>query len=125
MQYQKVLYIYAIKQNYKGNMKLICINDKGKPTEIPANKWLKKEKEYTPTWVFIHLNQNSVQGVQLAEIDLDESCTPYVSFKLSRFAIRAKDLEEFIALMRDCGQFTTKDSEKLKELIKQSELELV
>ena len=60
--------------------RLLCINDLNKPDEIPSKKWITKGHEYTCIWITIHPNQGNIQGVQLAEITLDEtcaSCTPF------------------------------------------------
>ncbi len=106
-------------------MKLLCIDDKNKPDEIPQEKWIKKDEEYTPTWVFMHRLQGNIQGIQVAEIDLDDSCKPYISFKLARFAVKESDLEELLALMRDCGQFSLADNDLLKDMLKEADLEVV
>jgi|LakMenEpi03Aug12_release.lakeMendotaPanAssembly.Ray.scaffolds.fasta_scaffold651533_2 hypothetical protein len=101
--------------------RLLCIDASNRPKEIPKNKWLTKDHEYTAVWVTIHVNQNSIQGVQLAEINLDETCHPYESFRLSRFAINIEDLEEFIKLAQECSDI---DVANLKELI-ESEIEIL
>jgi Fe-S-cluster containining protein len=94
--------------------RLLCIDDKEKPIEIPKDKWIVKDEEYTAIWITIHPNQGNIQGVQLAELTLDESCLPYETFKLNRFAIHMDDLEEFIKLTQDCSGF---DKETIENIL--------
>jgi hypothetical protein len=61
--------------------------------------------------------QIGVQGVDLAEITLDETNHPYLHFNLNRFAIQ--DVEAFKQLAADCSGF---DIEKIEELIKDGAL---
>src|SRR5688500_18975717 len=98
----------------------ICIDDTKRPKEIPADKWIKKEEEYKITHVYIHVNQGGIQGVTLYEKPLDESCKPYESFRLSRFAININDLPAFIELCKDCSEL---DEVDIKKLIEESELQ--
>ena len=100
----------------------ICIDDSNRPKEIPADKWVKEEEEYTITHVYIHPNQGGIQGVTLYEKPLDESCKPYETFKLSRFAIHAKDLEAFIELCKSCSEL---DEVDVLKLVEESELQTV
>ena len=96
--------------------RLFCIDSANRPKEIPKNKWITKDMEYTAIWITIHPEQNNIQGVQLAEISLDETCFPYETFKLSRFAINAEDFEEFLQLAKDCSEVNI---ENLEELLKE------
>ena len=84
----------------RNTMHLICINDKGRPAEIPAEKWPKEGENYTPIYYSVHQAQDGILGVQLLEIDLDESNEPYSAFRLSRFALPKKFEEEFLELGR-------------------------
>ena len=104
------------------SIKAVCIDDKNKPSEIPENKWIKKNEEYTIIHVTVHTNQNSIQGVTLAEITLDGSCAPYEAYKLKRFAIRLTDLQELIDLMLNCTELNEVD---IRELIEEEVGELV
>ncbi len=99
----------------------ICIDDKNRPKEIPEEKWVKEEEGYKITHVYIHPNQGGIQGVTLYEKPLDESCPPYETFKLSRFAIRASDLEAFIELCKSCSDLNDVD---VMKLVEESELQL-
>jgi hypothetical protein len=94
--------------------KVICIDDKNKPHEIKQHLWIKKDNEYTITHIYYH-PQQQIQGVELAEVELDDSCFPYVSFSLARFAIPQDQLELFIALLKDCTDLNDIDIKKLIE----------
>jgi hypothetical protein len=65
-------------------MKIMCINDKNRPQEIPANKWLVNGEVYTLIGVQPLLSSNSM-GFELAEIQLGEECFPYHYFNPDRF----------------------------------------
>jgi hypothetical protein len=76
-------------------MKVICINDQGRPNEVPASKWIKKNEEYTIIeWIKCN-PQGGLLGVKIAEIDLT-GCEPYLYFAANRFAPLVPDemLEE-------------------------------
>src|SRR6478672_5968841 len=94
----------------------ICIDDTKRPIEIAPDKWIKQDDEYKITHVYFHPNQG-IQGVTLYEKPLDESCKPYETFKLSRFAIHAEDLEAFIELCKACTEL---DEVDIKHLIEES-----
>lgn len=98
-------------------VKTICINDENRPKEIPQNKWLKKDSQYHIIKITIHPNQKNIQGCELAEISLDESCLPFEYFKLDRFAISKDDLESLIELMKLSSELNDVDINNLiKEL---------
>lgn len=84
-------------------VKSICINDSNKPKEIPEQKWIKKDNEYTITHIFIHPNQGGIQGVHLKELTLKD-CGLYETYKLSRFAFKKDDLQELIQLAKLCSE---------------------
>jgi len=65
-------------------MKIMCVNDKNRPQEIPANKWLQAGVTYTLIGVQPLLSSNSM-GFELAEITLGEDCFPYHYFNPDRF----------------------------------------
>jgi hypothetical protein len=67
-------------------------------------------------------SNQGIQGCSLYEKPLDESCAPYESFRLSRFAINAENLERLIELIKDCTELNDVD---VKKLIEESQLELV
>ena len=80
----------------------ICINDKNKPDEIPINKWVKKGDAYTVIYTVVVLPQKQL-AFHLAEIELDESCSPYEYFLASRFAFRIEHLDKLMQLIKDCS----------------------
>lgn len=65
-------------------MKIICINDKNRPAEIPANKWIEAGTVYTLIAVQ-HLLSSNELGFELDEVKLDETCFPYHYFSPKRF----------------------------------------
>ena len=66
-------------------MKIMCINDKNKPKEIPQEKWVQSGEIYTLIEAQPLLSSNSL-GFVLAEITLGEDCFPYHYFNPDRFA---------------------------------------
>ena len=66
--------------------KLICINDKDFPSEIPTSKRLKLGEEYTITKVMKCNVQGGLLGFAVAEIDLT-GCAPYEYFAANRFGV--------------------------------------
>ena len=74
--------------------KVLCINDQGRPNEIPVNKWIKKDVEYTVTRAVKIKMMGGVLVFELEEIDL-RSCEPYRFFLATRFAA-ILDLDKLI-----------------------------
>jgi len=72
-------------------MKVICINDQGKPNEIPSGKWLEKGSAYTVKNIIKCNTQGGALGFELEEIDLT-GCEPYLYFMATRFAIPKEDI---------------------------------
>jgi hypothetical protein len=100
----------------------ICIDDSNKPREIPKNKWCEIRKVYHITHIYIHPNQGNIQGCDIYELPLDESCAPYETFKLSRFAIDIKDLEKLKELVRLCSEL---DNIDFDEIVRESDLQFL
>lgn len=98
----------------------ICINDKNRPKEIPANKWVKEGEPYTVIFTVTVLPQKQL-AFHLAEIDLDESCAPYTYFLANRFAFTQENLLALIELIKNCNDTDF----SMDELLKQTELEEV
>ena len=96
-------------------VKCICINDKNRPSKVPANKWVKEGNEYTIIFTIVVLPQKTL-AVQLEEIDLDESCMPYEFFLANRFAFTKDELEKLIALIEECNDISL----SIKDLLKQT-----
>ena len=98
-------------------IKCICINDSNRPTTIPEGKWLKKDQEYHIIFAQFLLPQKQL-GVQLQEIDLDETCAPFEYFLANRFGINKSDIEKLIELVYE----TTQIKISLKELMEQTQV---
>ena len=67
------------------SVECVCINDAGRPKEIPINKWVKKGNIYNVIFTVTVLPQKEL-GVHLAEIELTDSELPYEYFLSNRFA---------------------------------------
>ena len=76
-------------------MKVICINDTGKPECIPSSHWVKKGEKYTVLRASRSLMTSEII-IELEEIDLS-SFAPYKGFKPDRFGldIPSKESNEF------------------------------
>ena len=96
-------------------IKCICIDDKNRPSKIPSHKWVKEGQEYTVIFTLVVLPQKTL-AVQLNEIDLDESCSPYSFFLANRFSFTQEDLEKLIAFIEEC----THVNMSIKDLLKQT-----
>ena len=99
-------------------VKVECIDDKNRPPEIPKEKWPVEKKHYHITQVYLHKNQNNIQGVLLKEIALDGSNWPYVSYKMSRFALL--DPEDILALAElivECDELSDIDIEEAEKIL--------
>lgn len=97
-------------------IKCICINDKNRPSKVPANKWIKEGEEYSIIFATVVLPQKTL-ALQIDEVDLDESCRPYSFFLANRFAFRKEDLERLIEFIKECTQVNM----SIKELMNQTE----
>lgn len=75
-------------------MKVICINNNARPNEIPLNRWLEKDKEYTINKVCF-MKQQNLYGVKLEEINNDD-LFPYTYFALNRFGLIVEDIKELL-----------------------------
>lgn len=71
-------------------MKVVCINDRNRPKQIPPEKWIVKGETYTVVSTSMMNLQRSKIGLKLAEIELGQSCFPYEYFDADRFAMAAK-----------------------------------
>ena len=96
-------------------IKCVCINDKNRPSRVPANKWVKEGQEYTVIFTLVVLPQKTL-AVQIDEVDLDESCRPYSFFLANRFAFRTEDLERLIEFIKECTQVNM----SIKDLLNQT-----
>jgi len=64
--------------------RVVCVNDRFKPSEIPGNLWIKKNEVYTVVDSKMLAKQHMSIGYKLAEIVLPEDC-PYQFFIANRF----------------------------------------
>ena len=95
-------------------IKCICINDKNRPSKVPPHKWVKEGEEYTVIFTLVVLPQKTL-AIQIDEIDLDESCSPYSFFLANRFGFRKEDLEKLIEFIKECTQVNMSIKELLRE----------
>jgi len=85
----------AVTPNKNGQhvrIRVICINDSGRPSDIPISKWPVKGKHYTVTSHVVMHSMGGRIGATLEEISLD-GCFPYKYYLADRFAIPADDME--------------------------------
>lgn len=74
-------------------MRVLCIDDKKKPEQIPQDQWIKEGVIYTVTKA-IHLPlQPGIAGFLLKEVSLSPDCFPYEYYSSHRFAVILDDLE--------------------------------
>lgn len=70
--------------------KVVCIDDKGRPNEIPLNQWIKLNKVYTVIQISKCLMQDGILGFKLEEVNLN-GCFPYEFYAASRFRLLKED----------------------------------
>ena len=66
--------------------KVVCVDDKNRPNDIPLSSWVKEQNIYTVIEVSVLRMQNGHLGFKLEEINIDH-CFPYQYFSSSRFVI--------------------------------------
>jgi hypothetical protein len=98
------------------SIRLICIDDKNRPSDIPASKWIKEEEQYTLVYIKTSTHPKTLNEMmfELAEITLDE---PYGGFKATRFAINIEDLEAFKELLTMCSEMNDIEIEHITKEI--------
>lgn len=81
-------------------MKVICIDEKNRPNEIPLSHWVKEGEEYTVIEVKKLNVQNGIYGCKIEEINID-MFIPLEYFRLDRFRpldiLKVYDLHELEA----------------------------
>jgi hypothetical protein len=95
-------------------VKTICIDDKNKPREIPANKWIKAGEEYHVIYTVTVLPQKQL-AFHLHEVELDETCAPYEYFLSNRFMFAEEDIDALFKLVEDCCETDFSIDELLKQ----------
>jgi hypothetical protein len=100
-------------------IKCLCVDDSNKPNQIPQEKWLEKGKEYTLAFTMTVLPQRQL-ALQVEEIDLDDSCSPYTWFLANRFNFREEDLKKLIEFIKECNHITF----SVKELMRHTKVSI-
>jgi hypothetical protein len=98
------------------NVRVICINDKDRPNEVPNTRWIKQGEVYHIVQIDKLNAQGGIYGCKLDEIDNDD-LTPYEYFRLDRFAVPEQLTEEDAILEKI-------DISELKEILKEQEVTL-
>ncbi|GAB4409129.1 MAG: hypothetical protein OHK0053_35940 [Microscillaceae bacterium] len=75
------------------NIRVICINDKERPNEVPTTRWIKEGNVYHIIQIDKLLAQGGIYGCKLAEINNDD-LAPYQYFRLDRFAVPEDLIDE-------------------------------
>lgn len=92
----------------------VCVDDIGKPLEIPSSKWVKEGEKYHITHVYHQYQQNGIKGVELYEFDIS-NCVPYNCYRLDRFAFTEEGLLMLIELMNQCTELNNIDISSIVE----------
>lgn len=98
----------------------ICLDDKNKPADLPASKWIKEEDQYHVTFVTRCLPQN-VLGFSLYEKPLGEDTMPYQYFISTRFGFTKENGEALMQMYKDLGEAIS--DKEMKELFENSNLQ--
>jgi len=77
-------------------VRVLCVNDSGRPEDIPVSKWLKKGSKYNVIDSF--KDMNGMLLFVLEEIDIASLGTLYKGFAAYRFA-PLDDLDELIEML--------------------------
>ena len=96
-------------------IKCICIDNTGRPPQIPISSWPELDHEYHLTHIYKMALQGNILGCSIYEIPLDESCAPYEMFKMSRFAFNINDLQKIKELASLCEELDGLDIDELIE----------
>ena len=75
-------------------LKVICINDKNKPSKIPYSEWIVEGSVYTVRKVVNMALMGNQVGFELEELSLSPDSFPYEYYSASRF-IPLELLEEY------------------------------
>lgn len=97
------------------NMPVICIDDAGRPNEVPTSRWIKKGEKYHIIEIAKMVMQGNIYGCKIAERDNDD-LAPYAYFRLSRFA-EIKPKEQTIE------EWENQDISELTEILEPQKVE--
>ena len=82
--------------------RIICINDKNKPSSIPQSSWIEQDEIYTVIFASNMGKQKMILGYKLDEVSMPEDCE-YQYYIASRFrpyteddALAEKAVEELL-----------------------------
>lgn len=64
--------------------KVVCIDDKNKPSIVPQSSWIEKGETYTVVAVANMFKQGMTLGFKLAEVSLPEG-SPFEYYQAKRF----------------------------------------
>jgi hypothetical protein len=67
--------------------KVVCIDDRDRPNEIPEVLWLKEGEEYEVKEINVLLADSNRIGFKLVAPNID-ACAPYDHYSAERFAIK-------------------------------------
>jgi hypothetical protein len=84
------------------DIKCLCVNAKNKPSGIPIEKWVVEMEQYSV--ISMIRDKDGKLGIQVSEIDLDETCKPYEMFDIRRFAFRGQDITALQELGQVCSE---------------------
>jgi hypothetical protein len=70
--------------------KVVCINDRNRPKEIPQAFWIEKNEIYTVTEVAELARQRNIKGYKLAEVSIP-SGLDYEYYLANRFRLYDED----------------------------------
>ena len=71
-------------------LRVVCVNDIGRPNDIPTSRWVKKGNFYTIIKIDKMVVQGNILGCKLEEINNDD-LVPYTHFALERFRPLTED----------------------------------
>lgn len=87
-------------------MKVVCVNNKNKPEEIPSHLWLEKDEMYTVLRIQKMAKQPGITGFVLEEITIPPG-SKYDSFSSARFRPATDDdfaaIEALEQLLEEVG----------------------
>lgn len=77
----------AFVGDLQAGQKIICVDDKAKPENIPLNCWVKEGDLYTIKFICIRIGATGerVLSFMLEEISLPKFCFPHDSYSSLRF----------------------------------------
>ena len=75
-------------------MKVLCIDDKNRPAEIPQDQWIEENVVYTVKQVINLPLQPGIAGFILKEVSLSPDCFPYEFYSSKRFAIIVEIIQQ-------------------------------